>query len=162
MTIGWALKWAGLCNKLSIIKTVIYVTDSIWAQREIITFFLEHLKVLYCRIDSTFKAVELCIAVQIQNVYKRFFFTRALLLRLDTQAGRQINDTNRNENTLRWMKLNALFFSANWQPSVLKYNWVNWQCFTNQNTNRQSGLECTFSKENNWLYHCFFLDKQVC
>ncbi len=65
---------------------------------------------LYCRIDSTFKAVELCIAVQIQNIYKRVFFTRPLLLRLDTQEGRQINDTNRNENTLWWMKLNALFF----------------------------------------------------
>ncbi len=42
-------------------------------------------------------------------------------------------------------------FSANWQPGVPKYNWVNWQWagFTNQNTDQHSGPERTFSKENN-------------
>ncbi len=41
-------------------------------------------------------------------------------------------------------------FSANWQPGVPKYNWVNWQWagFTNHNKHRHSGPEHTFSKEN--------------
>ncbi len=80
-----------------------------------------------CRIDS------LGIAVQIQNIGDRFFH-QPLLLWLDARAGCQINDTNRNERTWRWMKWNTAF-SANWQPGVPKYNWVNWQWagFTNHN-----------------------------
>ncbi len=54
-------------------------------------------------------------------------------------------------------------FSANWQPGVLKYNWVNWQWagFTNQNRDWHSGPECTFSKENNWLAFFFQINKYV-
>ncbi len=45
-------------------------------------------------------------------------------------------------------------FSANWQPGVPKYNWVNWQWagFTNHNKHRHSGPEHTFSKENNIVF----------
>ncbi len=45
--------------------------------------------------------------------------------------------------------MNYAVFSANWQPGMPKYNWVNWQWvgFTNQNRDRRSGPEQTFSKE---------------
>ncbi len=63
--------------------------------------------------------------------------------------------------TMNKMKY-AVFF-ANWQPRVPKYNWVNWQWagFINQNRDQHSGPECTFSKENNGLLHCF-AEKKVC
>ncbi len=84
-----------------------------------------------CRIDLV---VELGIAVQIQNIGVGFF-TRPLLRLEPTQAARlttPITNT-KNARTWRWMTWNTLF-SANWQPGVLKCNWVNWQWagFTNQ------------------------------
>ncbi len=90
-------------------------------------------------------AIELGFAVQI--------FTRPLLLRLDAHAGSQINNTNRNEHTWQWIKLNTLCFLPSGNPGVPKYNWINWQWagFTNHNKHRHAGPERTFSMEKNWL-----------
>ncbi len=75
-----------------------------------------------CRIEL---AVELGIAVQIQNIGDVFFHPAPPPLTWHT---------GRNKRKWWWMKLNMLF-SANWQPGVPKYNWVNWQWegFTNHN-----------------------------
>ncbi len=85
-----------------------------------------------------------------------FFFTQLLLLRLDAHTGCQINDTNRNERTWRWMKVNMLCFP--------KYNWVNWQWagFTSHNKHWHSGPECTFSKENNIAFQINNYDNLAC
>ncbi len=105
-----------------------------WIQNEMHTlnvFIL--LKVLYVGLTA-----ELGIAVQIQNIGE-VFLTRPLLLRL-AHTSCQINDMN---------EIKYAVFSANWQPGVPKYNWVNWQWagFTNHNKHRHSGPDRTFSKK---------------
>ncbi len=55
------------------------------------------------------------IAVQIQNIGDGFFH-QPLLLRLDARAGCQINDTNRNGRTWRWMKWNMRRFPPTGNP----------------------------------------------
>ncbi len=105
------------------------------------------LKGAVCRID-------LGIAVQIQNIgdyyilekiLEKYFFHQPLLLRFDARAGCQINDTNRNV-MMNEMKYSV--FSANWQPVVPKYYWVNWQWagFTNHNKHRHSGPDVHFQR----------------
>ncbi len=104
-----------------------------------------HIKGAVCRIDSPNS-----------KYWRRFFFTQPLLLWLDAHTGCQIDDTNRNERTWRWMKVNMLCFP--------KYNWVNWQWagFTSHNKHRHSGPECTFSKENNIAFQINNYDNLAC
>ncbi len=48
--------------------------------------------------------------------YWRGFFTRTILLRLDVHTGCQINYTNRNECTWRWIQLNVLYCPPTGNP----------------------------------------------
>ncbi len=61
-----------------------------------------------------------------------FFFHQPLLLRFEhTQVARLRHQQERAHMTMNEIKYPV--FSANWQPRVPKYNWVNWQWvgFTN-------------------------------
>ncbi len=90
--------------------------------------------------------VELDIAVQIQNIGEGFF-SPAPPPRLEArQVARLTHQQKRAHMTMNEIKY--VVFSANWQPGVPKYNWVNWQWagFTNHNKHRHSRPDAHFQR----------------
>ncbi len=59
------------------------------------------------------------------------------------QDARLTTPTGTSAHTIKYA-----VFSANWQPGVPKYNWVNWQWegFTNHNKHRHSGPDAHFQR----------------
>ncbi len=87
------------------------------------------------------------IAVQIQNIGDVFFSPGPSSSDLKhTQVARLTHQQERAHMTMNGIKYAV--FSANWQPGVLKYNWVNWQWagFTNHNKHRHSGPDAHFQR----------------
>ncbi len=98
---------------------------------------LQWLKVLYVG-----------LAVQIQNIGDGFFSPGPSSSDL---THKQVARHQQERAHMTMNEIKNAVFSANWQPGVPKYNWVNWQRagFTNHNKHRDSGPDRTFSKENN-------------
>ncbi len=94
--------------------------------------------------------VELGFAVQIKNIGE-VFFHQPLLLRLEVARLMTPTGTDPFRLAASMTEMKYAAFSSNWQPGVPKYNWVNWQWagYTNQNRDRLSDTERTFSEENN-------------
>ncbi len=64
------------------------------------------------------------------------------------QVARLTTPTPTWHMTMKMNEIKYAVFSANWQPRVPKYNWVNWQWagFTNHNKHRHSGRNTHFQR----------------
>ncbi len=85
--------------------------------------------------------VELCIVVQIQNIGEVFFHSPPSSSSdlMHTQVARLTTPTGTSAPSLAasMTEMKYAVFSANWQPGVPKYNWVNWQWVGYTDQNRQ-------------------------